>query len=744
MTSRDSEQHICNEGGSILLHLVVVMIIVGLIGVAMVSLMSTSLVQQVFSDQSQQADLLSESGFRYLTTRYKTAPNEIAKNISLKNIHGQTYILTGNDGRFDLTVAPYFYMVRSDHPAGATRLSGEFPGVKPDSFSIPTSGILGVLSGTRYTLYSYSALSGNDQAFQFQNIIDTSDLSPGLNTALATGRTVNPVLTCETRVLSSGTGNRLRVTGATSIMPSADGVFDIITHGGEFKDSNGTRTGIYVYKTRVGDILYDISVYKNPAAVFSLSLTPATRIAVHRSALIESTGTVNAGTELETNRRFSAMTALGDTVVTVSATDLIYDNPNNVLVDLIDGADVLGDSDTVTPGKVGAAMSFDGDMDYIRLADDPTLDLTSAGSIGAWIKVTAFDNNFAGIIRKGGLANDSDLAYSLEFRAGRRLRLTIHSTTSSLSLDSSATLTAGIWYHVAGTWGPAGMFIYIDGQEDNHRPDTLVVRNTTGTVQIGAQLDELFNPAQKNYGFHGILDEVFIYATQEDLCGIRDIFSNPCNTGCDALAYYPFNGNFQDNAGEDKLGDRAKDASGTGPSLSSDRFACSNQAVQFQWWQILEIGSESPFDFTGSFTVSAWVQVGAWSWLLGDDSFVAKGTDSFRLQRYNNTNNGNFGTTGFSRVDTRGSDNLNDGNWHHLVGVYDGSRKTLYVDGVRDAFDNVSGNLHLNNSRVRMGTLSFLSIYTFQIDDVGFWDRDLSSDEVTHIFNGLRTDPSLP
>lgn len=744
LKTKRAGRYIRHDGGSMLLHLVVVLIILGLIGAAMMSLMSTSTVQQVFSDMAQQATLLSESGVRYLTTRYKTAATEIDKNDTLKSLHGQTLALNGDDGRFSLNVAPFFYVARMDHTAGTTRISAEFPGIKPDSMTLSTSGVLGILSGTRYTLYSYSSRTGNDQAFEFDNIVDTADSSTGLNSALPRGHSVNPVLTCETRVLSSGSGNLLTVTGSSAVMPSENGVFDIITRTGEFKDGNGTQTTIYTYKTRVNDTLYDISVFNDPTLTFSVSLTSDSRIVVHRSALISSTGTVNAGTELETNRTFSLMAALGDTLVSVSASDFIYDNPDNLLVDLIDGASILGDSSIVSPGKSGDAMAFDGDMDYVRIADDPSLDLSQAGSIGAWVKVTSFDNNFAGIIRKGGLADGSDLAYSLQFRPPNRVRLMIYSATSSLILDSNASLTEGIWYHVAGTWGPAGMFIYIDGQEDNHRSQTLVVRNTTATVQIGAQLDEMANPSQKNYGFYGILDEVFIYNTQEDLCGIRDIFSNPCNTGCDAIAYYPFNGDFQDKAGEAKQGNAANDASGSGPALTSDRFGCSNQAVQFQFWDILEINSESTFDFTGPFTVSAWVQVDSWSWWLGDDSFVAKGIDSFSLQRYNSTNSANFGTTGLNRVDTHGSDNIGDGNWHHLVGVYDGSRKTLYVDGVRDAFDNVNGNLHQNDSKVRMGTFYFFCFYIFRIDDVGFWDRALNQAEVTNIYKGLRTDPSLP
>ncbi|GAB6094423.1 hypothetical protein JCM14469_06750 [Desulfatiferula olefinivorans] len=736
-----------SEKGSILLHLVVLLVAAGIIGTAMVAFMSTSVNQQVFTNTAVQADLLAESGFRRVSAVYKAAPTEIDKNTVLKTLHGRTFVLNGGEERFSLDIRPYFYTARSAHAAGAVRIRAEYPGARPSGVNPPASGTLGILSGSRFTLYTYVSLSGDAAAFAFEGIAKVADGSPGLASPLDAGATVQAVLTCTPTVLTGGIGNSLTVMDANRLMPDEDGVFSIITRSGEFRDAAGTRTGIYTYQTRTGTTLSDIRVFNDPDEAFSLTLDADSRIVVHRSARFASTGTVHAGSELEANRVFSVMAGLGDTLFTVSATDLIYDHPDNVLTGLIDGAQVLGDADMVSPGKVGDAMAFDGDMDYVRLSDDPALDLSGEGSIGAWVKATAFTNRSAGIIRKGGLRGDSDLAYVLQFRPPDRIRFEIHaSETTSLSLESTSRLTEGLWYHVAATWGPAGMFIYIDGIEDVSRPETLTVRNTEGTVQIGAQLDELFNSAQKNFGFHGLIDEVFIYNTQEDLCGIREIFANACNVGCDAVAFYPFAGNYRDGAGEDKEGDRANDASGSGPGLTADHHGCSNRAVYFRYNDYLNIGAEAPFDFTGPFTVSAWVRVDSWSWIMGNDSFVAKGSDSFRLRRYGTSNNATFGTTGLNPVDTAGNDPIRDGSWHHLVGVYTGSRKILYVDGAVDAARNVSGTLRLNNDQVRLGPTAFffLSFFEVAMDDVGFWDRALSEDEVDHIYRGLRTDRSLP
>jgi hypothetical protein len=340
----------------------------------------------------------------------------------------------------------------------------------------------------------------------------------------------------------------------------------------------------------------------------------------------------------------------------------------------------------------------------------------------------------------------SDVCSSdLQLRSNNKVRLIIVGSSSSLTLDSSETLTTGIWYHVVGTWGPSGMRIYIDGQLDNSRPETLMVRNTTGTVQIGAQLDEDFNPSQKNFGFHGVMDEVFIYNTQKNICEIRTIFSNPCNTGCDAYAYYPYSGSYDDVSGEDKSGVAAHRGNPSGASFDTDRFGCSQSACQLQLWDYVSMTPESDFDMSGAFTIAFWVRVGNWSLLLGDDPFVGKGSDSYRVQRYNFTNNATFGTTSLSTVDTRGNDNIGDGGWHHIAVVYTGSQKILYVDGVADATsNNVTGTLHQNNSDLRVGSLGLFSVFTGWMDDLAIWKRALSQVEISNVCKGIRTDPSLP
>ena len=84
-----------------------------------------------------------------------------------------------------------------------------------------------------------------------------------------------------------------------------------------------------------------------------------------------------------------------------------------------------------------------------------------------------------------------------------------------------------------------------------------------------------------------------------------------------------------------------------------------------------------------------------------------------------------------------GSTNVFDGQWHHIVAVYDGSQKQLYVDGAVDAQEPYSSTVSTNNLKVRLGFNSEYTVgqYDGLLDDIRVFNRGLSQAEVTQILN---------
>jgi len=136
----------------------------------------------------------------------------------------------------------------------------------------------------------------------------------------------------------------------------------------------------------------------------------------------------------------------------------------------------------------------------------------------------------------------------------------------------------------------------------------------------------------------------------------------------------------------------------------------------------VDAGSSSSFDLPGSFTVEGWFEISAFT--SGWEAIVTKGDGAWRIQRYNTTDNLDFGTNGLTNQDLQGSTNVNDGNWHFFAAVYNGSTKTLYVDGHVDASSPVTGTLSTDTYAVYFGENAQMTgrYLNGSLDEVRIWN----------------------
>ena len=75
---------------------------------------------------------------------------------------------------------------------------------------------------------------------------------------------------------------------------------------------------------------------------------------------------------------------------------------------------------------------------------------------------------------------------------------------------------------------------------------------------------------------------------------------------------------------------------------------------------------------------------------------------------------------------------ITDGNWHHIGLVWDGSHRTLYVDGLAMAEDT-RANLEVSNNGLYFGTGSAMEPGTYWsglIDDVRIYNVALTAEEI--------------
>ncbi|MCP4607152.1 MAG: LamG domain-containing protein, partial [Planctomycetes bacterium] len=154
----------------------------------------------------------------------------------------------------------------------------------------------------------------------------------------------------------------------------------------------------------------------------------------------------------------------------------------------------------------------------------------------------------------------------------------------------------------------------------------------------------------------------------------------------------------------------------------------------------VEVGDDPIFQITEQITVACWIKVTQFT--IDWQAIFTMGDDSWRLQRQTSTDNlcwactGVNGTTGDWWL--HGDVNVNDGEWHHTAGVYDGSKYYLYVDGELDASKDTSGSMSVSSFPVFIGANAQQSGREFEglIDDVRVYKRALMDTEILGVMSG--------
>ena len=220
------------------------------------------------------------------------------------------------------------------------------------------------------------------------------------------------------------------------------------------------------------------------------------------------------------------------------------------------------------------------------------------------------------------------------------------------------------------------------------------------------------------------------------------------------VGWWGFNGNAQDNSGNGNHG------TVNGATLTTDRFGNQNGAYDFDGINDrIRIPHSSNFlNDTGS--ISLWMNASQLPSLNDNqDCLFGKGwgypqllfrNDGKVYIQVTNTNpSSSFVSIGMQNT-------IQTNQWRHIVATYEGPKLSLYVNGVLNNSQVVSlspGYVAFCNSEFWMGGFRHLNscmpndsvqFFKGRIDDAGFWNRALTPQEITNLYNSqLPTQTSL-
>jgi hypothetical protein len=170
-------------------------------------------------------------------------------------------------------------------------------------------------------------------------------------------------------------------------------------------------------------------------------------------------------------------------------------------------------------GKVGGAMAFDGDGDFIDCGHNEGLNITGAVTIAAWIKLSKStdDQKIAG--------NQDDISggYKLSIfsdKAEFEVRDSGNALRNNRFVNGGTILQPGVWYHIVGTYSQGGSIkTYVNAKLDREQETTNILAPSAGTLKIGRE------PFGDMFLFNGLMDDLSIYNYALSEADVADIYS---------------------------------------------------------------------------------------------------------------------------------------------------------------------------------------------------------------------------
>jgi hypothetical protein len=138
----------------------------------------------------------------------------------------------------------------------------------------------------------------------------------------------------------------------------------------------------------------------------------------------------------------------------------------------------------------GSSIYFDGNGDYLSIANNPSIDLSSGSwTIECWVYWTGTNVN-ADFINKDGVFAASYPSYALGINSSTP-RLTIGSGngTSSVQILASSlgTLPTNTWVHLAGVRSGSTIYLFQNGQLAASATVTATITNGSKALLVGYQ-----------------------------------------------------------------------------------------------------------------------------------------------------------------------------------------------------------------------------------------------------------------
>ena len=409
-------------------------------------------------------------------------------------------------------------------------------------------------------------------------------------------------------------------------------------------------------------------------------------------------------------------------------------------------------------GKLGSAISLDGENDYIEIANSSATEAPAGSdqvSISAWVFMNTIEytSDLAHIVsymptyglRVGDADKTTDWqGFSMSVRGG--------GAGTQIQVATESIPEANRWYHVVGTYDGTTLAIYQDGN---------IINTTTTTAGIETNANNLFIGQYFGGGYNhsGMIDEVKIYPFALTPEEVKQEYDGGASLKLGSLSAPPTGGagvgtstdsssiEYCVPGGTDQCdppvahwkfdkqtGQTAYDTAGNNDGTLGTSTAAQGEDPTHRNSGYCKVGNCLEFDGVDDyvdagtigalsyFTIEGWFRQDA----TGNQKWIgiAEASDDSKVTWIGSGNSGapTEWDAGVNSMSANGME-VTGTDWHHYVLVYNGTNGIAYKDGVsKGSIGNTS--VSYTNARVHIGKRAWADSGYFNglIDDVQIYN----------------------
>ncbi len=405
----------------------------------------------------------------------------------------------------------------------------------------------------------------------------------------------------------------------------------------------------------------------------------------------------------------------------------------------------IGSSSRVNAGGGGGgftntySLAFDGVDDFVSAGDMSQLSSASAITVSLWFNPAGNSNKLLLDFKEG----------SSRITVQRLSNSQIYLYVNTVYAVYNITTSTSNWYNLGYVFDGSGasdadrLKLYINGSEISASSFSGTVPSSIGafTSAMDSKIGSLNNGS---FSWLGSIDEVAIWNNVQDVASIYSATGAVDLTSLNPTAWYRMGDNGSYKSPQWLIPNNSNVANSRISNYSFDFDGVDN---------IISMGDVLDFDYNEPFTISAWINLEAFSYSFAGVVSKQEASGNFRgyflhIDETSGVYNLKFilGNTLSNRIRIQGTTDLLGLGWTHIACTYDGSTNAsgtkLYINGSLETLnagltqDTLGSNTTLNSASFNIGSRGGSRFFEGNIDEVSVFNSELSSTDINSLYGG--------